>query len=92
MTVQCIEHTGGISGVQLNVSCTLMNDIIHSRFLWERLVLDLPSVLFHLMLFMSTLKSLWTVSTASCTDTGHAQARSVLYFVCMCVQLYCHTT
>lgn len=41
LPVQYIEHTGGIGGVQLSVVCTLLNDIIHSRLLWERLVLDL---------------------------------------------------
>lgn len=39
--MQYIEHTGRICGVQLSVVCTLLNGIIHSRLLWERLVLDL---------------------------------------------------
>lgn len=89
MTVQCMEHTGGISGVQLSVSCTLMNDIIHSRFLWERLVLDLAGVLFHLILFMSSLKSLWTVYSImyrcrTFTDKVSATFRAyVCIVVCM---------
>lgn len=41
MGVQYIEHTGGISGLQSSVVCTLLNGIIHSRLRWERLVLDL---------------------------------------------------
>lgn len=36
-----MEHAEGVSGVQLSVLCTLLNDIIHSGLLWERLVLDL---------------------------------------------------
>lgn len=42
LTVECIEqHTAGESGVQWSAACTLLNDIIHSRLLWESLVLDL---------------------------------------------------